>query len=243
MAAQAAGPPGTVGAAELRASLESAADPDDAPQMARYMKDQFRFMGCTSAARRAAQRDYVAARRAEGPEACLDAADELWGEPEREFQYVGCDLLRKVAVKLPADSLPRVRRLVETKSWWDTVDSLAKVVGSVVDSHPELAPVLDEWVLDDDMWVARAAILHQLGWKERAQPEVVFRYCEAQISHPDFFIRKAIGWALRDLARTRPEEVWAFVDAHPEMSGLSRREATRHRPTGVRRSRRERRST
>jgi 3-methyladenine DNA glycosylase AlkD len=58
----------------------------------------------------------------------------------------------------------------------------------------------------------------------------VLRYCEAQISHPDFFVRKAIGWALRDLARTRPEEVWAFVDAHPEMSGLSRREATRHRP-------------
>lgn len=216
---------------DLRDALEAVADPDAAPQMQSYMKEQFPFLGCTSAARRDAQMEFVLGLKAEGPEACLDAADALWLEPEREFQYVGGDLLRKVAAKLPIDSLERLEVLVVTKSWWDTVDSLAKVVGSVVTTHRDLAPLLDDWVVDDDMWVARVAILHQLSWKDRAEPEVVFRYCEAQLDHSDFFIRKAIGWALRDMARAYPDEVWAFVDSHPEMSGLSRREATKHRPT------------
>ena len=215
---------------ELRSALDAVADPAAAPQMAAYMKDRFVFLGVTSAARRGAAGPWVSARRAEGPVACLDAADGLWAEQEREFQYVGCDLLRSVVRDLPADSLGRLRSLVSTKSWWDTVDSLAKVVGAVVASHPPTAAVLDDWVFDDDMWVARAAILHQLGWKDEARPEVVLRYCEARIDHDDFFIRKAIGWALRDLARSHPDDVWDFVDSHPEMSGLSRREATKHRP-------------
>ncbi|MGI9578995.1 MAG: DNA alkylation repair protein [Microthrixaceae bacterium] len=221
--------PAEPGITDLRDALEVVADPQAVPQMQRYMKDQFLYLGCTSGVRREAQKDFVVELRAEGPEACLDGADALWAEPEREFQYVGCDLLRKVGPKLGIDSLERLEVLVATKSWWDTVDSLAKVVGSVVTTHPELAPVLDDWVVDDDMWVARAAILHQLSWKDRARPDVVFRYCEAQMDHTDFFVRKAIGWALRDLARSYPEEVWAFVDSHPEMSGLSRREATKHR--------------
>jgi len=240
----------------LRAELEAAADPERAPAMAAYMKDRFAFLGVTAADRRAAQRDYVTARAAAGTGACLDTAAALWREPEREFQYVGCDLLRRVGPKLPADSLDALRTLVATKSWWDTVDSLAKVVGAVVRAHPGVAPVrspsegavvlhgsgavtvLDDWVdpghpiggVDDPaMWVARAAILHQLGWKAAARPEVIFRYCGARIDHPDFFIRKAIGWALRDLARSRPDEVWDWVDAHPGLSALSRREATKHR--------------
>jgi 3-methyladenine DNA glycosylase AlkD len=198
--------------------------------MAAYMKDRFPFMGVGSGPRRQAQAPYVTAVLADGPDATLAAARTLWLEPERELQYVGCDLLRRADGRLPASALAEVRDLVATKSWWDTVDSLAKVVGNLVLAHPELAPELDRWVLHEDLWVARAAILHQLGWKERARPEVVFRYCESRIDESDFFIRKAIGWALRDLARTYPDEVWAWVDAHPGLSGLSRREATKHRP-------------
>jgi 3-methyladenine DNA glycosylase AlkD len=198
--------------------------------MAAYMKDRFAFLGIGSTDRRRAQRPFVAAVLAGGPLAAIAAAQRLWLEPERELQYVGCDLLRRAGGRLPASALGDVRALVASKSWWDTVDSLAKVVGDLVLAHGELAPELDAWVLDDDLWVARAAILHQLGWKDRVRPEVVFRYCESRIDEPDLFIRKAIGWALRDLARTFPEEVWGWVDTHPDLSGLSRREATKHRP-------------
>lgn len=223
----AAGPAPSI--ADLRAALEVVADTQRAPEMARYMKGRFPFMGVPAPDRIGAGREFVAAATSEGTDVALRTAAALWEEPERELQYVAVDLLRRVGKRLPPAALPDVRRLVVTKSWWDTVDPLSKVVGQIVRSHPVTAPQLDRWVCDDDMWVARAAILHQLGWKEQAQPEVVLRYCEARIEHPDFFIRKAIGWALRDLARTYPDEVWAWVDAHPELSGLSRREATKHR--------------
>ncbi len=222
-------PAPSIDLAELRSALEAVADPAQAPDMARYMKDRFAFLGVRSPQRRAAQKPWVTAVAAAGPQAGLEAAATLWEQPEREFQYVGCDLLARGARGLPAAALADVRRLVRKRSWWDTVDHLAKVVGTMVRTHPELSSRLDEWVRDEDMWVSRAAILHQLGWKDSADPSVVLGYCEQQIGHQDFFIRKAIGWALRDLARSYPEDVWAFVDSHPEMSGLSRREATKHR--------------
>lgn len=220
----------TTSTAELRTALRAVADPERAPEMARYMKDRFTFLGVAAPDRRAAGREFVVATATEGPEEWLSVAAELWEEREREFQYVAVDLMRRVGTRLPASALADVRRLVTHRSWWDTVDPLAKVVGQIVRSHPELATQLDDWVLDDDIWVVRVAILHQLGWKRQARPDVVFRSCEARIDHPDFFVRKAIGWALRDLARTFPEEVWVWVDAHPDLSGLSRREATKHRP-------------
>jgi 3-methyladenine DNA glycosylase AlkD len=217
----------------LRDALEAVADPNRSEPMAAYMRDQFAFLGVGSTDRRTAQRPFLAdwAREArEDPQMLDDLAPALWGQTEREFQYVGVDLLRRVGSRLPPESLPMVRRCVQTKSWWDTVDGLAKVVGAMVTTNPGLRAQLDQWVLDPDIWVARTAILHQLSMKSHAEPDLVFSYCEAQIDHPDFFIRKAIGWALRDLARTYPDEVWDFVDTHPQLSGLSRREATKHRP-------------
>ncbi len=215
---------------QLRVALGSVADPDRAAPMAAYLKEQFTFLGVGSVERRKAQRPYVGEWRTLEPGELDRVIRSLWNEPEREFQYVGADLLRKAAPRLPAESLGLVRWAIETKSWWDTVDSLAKVIGMLVLSHPELADEMDRWILAENMWVVRAAILHQLSWKDRGDPEVVMSYCEQQIGHSDFFIRKAIGWALRDLARTYPDEVWAWVDVHPDLSGLSRREATKHRP-------------
>jgi len=134
--------------------------------------------------------------------------------------------------RLTPDALPALHDLVTSRSWWDTVDSLAHVVGAVVRRHPDLAASeVEGWIHDTDMWAARVAILHQLGWAADARPEVVVRLCEERIGDGEFFIRKAIGWALRDLARHFPDEVWAWVDAHPELAGLSRREATKHRPS------------
>ena len=214
---------------QLRDDLVEVSQPEKAAPMAAYMKDNFEFLGVTSPNRSIAQRPWVKEWVAAGPEVAVSAARLLWAEPEREFQHVGCDLMRRVAKKLPASNVSDVRWLIIHKSWWDTVDSLAKVLGAVVSQHPELYDTLDEWVTDPDMWLARSALLHQLSWKEQGDPVVVFSYCEQQIDHEDFFIRKAIGWALRDLARSYPDEVWGFVDSHPGLSGLSKREATKHR--------------
>src|SRR5262249_25589456 len=126
--------------------------------------------------------------------------------------------------------LPTVAELITTKSWWDTVDTLASdTVGPMVRNHPELLSTMDEWVRDDNLWIARTAILHQLSYKEDTDADRLFRYCLAQAGHRDFFIRKAIGWALRQYAHTNPEAVRAFLAGHGDLlSPLSVREAGKH---------------
>jgi 3-methyladenine DNA glycosylase AlkD len=110
------------------------------------------------------------------------------------------------------------------------VDTLAAhTVGPLVAAHPVLVATMDAWVTDENMWLARTAILHQLRYKERTDADRLFRYCTLQAGHRDFFIRKAIGWALRDYARTNPDAVRRYVDEHRSiLAPLSIREASKH---------------
>lgn len=214
---------------ELTVALGGGADPVRAPQMRSYMKDRFEFLGVPTPERRRLAAPFLAALRDAGEEQLLDVAATLWAMPYREYAYVAADLLRRQERTLSPRALPRLRDLVTSDSWWDGVDPLSHVVGAVVRSHPAAADEMDRWAVDPDLWVVRVAIIHQLGWKADAQPERIFGYCAAQARHPDFFVRKAIGWALRDLARTFPDDVRAFVEEHhDELSPLSVREATKH---------------
>ncbi|NNE75226.1 MAG: DNA alkylation repair protein, partial [Acidimicrobiales bacterium] len=208
----------------LRAALEAVADPNKVEGMEAYQKNQFRFLGVTSPNRKRAQKQFVQAGKGCSARELLDAADRCWAQPEREFQYVGADLLRRWANVLTAADIDRVERLIVTKSWWDTVDALAAhVVGPIVlTDRPLLAAVLDRWLAGDDMWLARTSILHQLTYKDATDPERLFGACDARGSSSEFFIRKALGWALRQYARTDPEAVRAYVDAYRErLSGLT----------------------
>ena len=213
---------------EIRDALDAVADPDRAPAMRAYMKDRFPFLGVPAPVRRAAVAPMALQVRRWPQADVLLLASRLWDEPEREFQHVACDLVRAASPGWSADALPAVRALVQDRSWWDTVDPLSHSVGVLVLAHPQLVDDMDRWIRDDDFWVARVALLHQLGWKERVDQERLFRYCELRAGDTEFFVRKAIGWALRDHARSAPEDVRAFVAAHPELSGLSRREAMKH---------------
>lgn len=122
-----------------------------------------------------------------------------------------------------------VRHLITTVPWWDTVDLLAAhVVGPLVAADPALAATMDAWIDDDDLWVARAALLHQLRFKADTDTERLFGYCLRRSGHPDFFIRKAIGWALREYAKTDPDAVRDFlVREQRRLAPLSVREALR----------------
>lgn len=216
--------------AYLEAELVAAADPERAEQMAAYMRHKFPFFGVQAKPSTAIQRSLIAVHGAPSRHDLLTFAQLCWDEPEREFHYAAAKFLRRYARLLTADDLPLIRQLIETHSWWDTVDELANhVVGSLVMASPELTQQMDVWSVDPNMWVARTAIIHQLRFKESTDVERLFGYCRAQFGHTDFFIRKAIGWALRQYARTDPDAVRDFVATHAdEMSGLSRREATKH---------------
>jgi 3-methyladenine DNA glycosylase AlkD len=213
----------------LDATLRAHADPEAAVAMRAYMRDQFEFLGLKAPAQRALARQALAGT--------TFTEDELrafvfacWERPEREFQYVACDQLRRSARTLSPGFLDTVRTLIVTRSWWDTVDALAAhVVGPLVARHGELLSTMDEWIDDDNLWLIRTAILHQLRYSDATDAHRLFRYCTRQASHPDFFIRKAIGWALREYARTAPDAVRSYVRAHEtRLSSLSIREATRH---------------
>jgi 3-methyladenine DNA glycosylase AlkD len=208
----------------------AAADPARAVAMAAYMRDQFPFLGIPAPAQKVLARE-VMSGVARPDERDLRAVSTIcWRMPEREYQYFACGLLRRHARVCGAGFLEVARMLVTTKPWWDTVDTLAvHTVGPIVARHPDLGATMDAWAVDDDRWLVRTAILHQLGYKEATDAKRLFHYCRQRVGHQDFFVRKAIGWALREYAKTNPAEVRAFVHAHASrLSALSVREATKN---------------
>lgn len=214
----------------LRDELLAVADPDKSEPMAAYMKGHFVYLGVTAGDRRLVTKPLVKWAKTADANELLDLVARLWDEPEREFHYVGMDAIRAGAKQLRASDLEAVRELISKTPWWDTVDSLAvHTVGTMVTNHPELVHDMDMWVESNDLWIARTAILHQLMYKERTDANRLFTYCEMRMDHADFFMRKAIGWALRQYARTDPDAVLAFVAEHEDdLSGLSKREALKH---------------
>ncbi|MET7654413.1 MULTISPECIES: DNA alkylation repair protein [unclassified Streptomyces] len=196
----------------LTTAYGAAADPGRAAAMRAYMKDVAPFLGLPAPARRALSRTVLAGTPRPDEADCTAIALRCWNLPQREYHYFAVDYLRRYAPRLSSGFLPVARRLVTTTSWWDTVDLLAAhVVGTLVAADPGLGADMDAWIVDEDLWVARAALLHQLRHKERTDTDRLFAHCLRQSGHPDFFIRKAIGWTLREYARTDPAAVRAFI--------------------------------
>jgi 3-methyladenine DNA glycosylase AlkD len=197
--------------------------------MAAYMRDQFPFFGLPAPEVRAVERAAFTGLPRPTDEDLTVVALACWELPEREFHYAACDYLRKHVSAARTDFLPIARTLITTKSWWDTVDPLAtRFVGDLARVHPSLLPAMDAWSAEADVWLIRTALLFQLHYGAATDTDRLFGYCVRQASHPDFFVRKAIGWALRHYARTDPEAVRAFVTSTPSLSPLSRREAMKH---------------
>ncbi|MFF5498723.1 DNA alkylation repair protein [Streptomyces aquilus] len=214
----------------LTATYAAAADPARAEPMRAYMKDVAPFLGLTTPVRRALSRTVVAGTPRPDETDCTAVALRCWRLLEREYQYFAVDYLRRHARVLSSGFLPVARHLVSTVPWWDTVDLLAAhVVGALVAADPALKADMDAWIVDDDLWIARTALLHQLRYKERTDTERLFTYCLHQSGHPDFFIRKAIGWALREYAKTDPEAVRGFLAREKgRFAPLSVREALKN---------------
>jgi 3-methyladenine DNA glycosylase AlkD len=212
----------------LTTVLPTAADPERAAAMRAYMRDQFPFLGIPTPKRRALSREVLTGLTRPSEEDLRVVALACWERPEREYQYFACGWLRRHARICSPGFLDTARHLVVTRSWWDTVDALAAhVVGPLVARHPELTSTMDMWVRDGNIWLARTALLHQIGFKEATDEARLFRYCLLRADHRDFFIRKAIGWVLREYAKTDPEAVRAFVGRTP-LSNLSVREALKN---------------
>ncbi len=217
--------------APIEAALRALADAQQAEPMKAYMLDQFEFLGIRTGPRRDALKGLM--KFTGSADELLALAEALWRLPEREFRYVAIDLLSKHHKRLDVSALPRILQLVQTDPWWDTVDGLASVVGDILlrakSSQPDVQRHMDACLVHPHLWVRRVAMLHQLGWREQTDPQRLLRYALTLAPEKDFFIRKAIGWALRDHARTQPDAVREFLARHADqLSGLTRREAGKH---------------
>jgi 3-methyladenine DNA glycosylase AlkD len=213
--------------ARLESLFPAHANAERAAAMAKYMRNLFPYFGIQSPERRVVQREAVAGLPAPSESDLAQLSGRLWAKSEREYQYAALDVLSRHGKVLTPAFLPVAKGLITTKSWWDTVDPLAGgVVGGIVGRNRELATVMDERIESDNSWLVRTALLHQLGYKEHTDTARLFGYCLRRAGEREFFIRKAIGWALRQYSWTNPGSVRTFVAAHEaELSPLSKREA------------------
>jgi 3-methyladenine DNA glycosylase AlkD len=219
--------------AAARAGLAGLADPVKAPDMQRYMKSEMPFRGVPSPERRALGKQLFAAHPLSDVDAWRATVLSLWREAEyREERYLAMDLTgqRRYDAWQTPDLLEMYEELIVTGAWWDYVDELAsRRVGPLLRAHrATVDPVMRRWATDPDLWRRRTSIICQLSSKDDTDTDLLTFCVEANIGDRDFFIRKGIGWALRQFARTEPAWVRTFVDTHPALSPLSRKEATKH---------------
>ena len=215
----------------LRGALREAAQPELAGSMQAYMKSATPYLGVRVPVMRALTRAEAKRRPFTASADVIDTVLGLWRAADyREERYAAIALLDTPAARRVRDPalLETLRELILAGAWWDYVDELAHRVGDLLLGWPaEVRPTLVTWARSEDRWLRRASIICQLGARDRVDLELLTLAIESSVGDRDFFLRKAIGWALRDYARTDPAWVRSFATNH-ELSPLSRREALKH---------------
>ncbi|MDH3642015.1 MAG: DNA alkylation repair protein [Gammaproteobacteria bacterium] len=214
----------------LLRGLRAVADPDRALQQQVYMKSTMPYLGVTTPVQRKIARAVFQARAMPDAATWRNVVLDIWRHAKfREERYCAMELAGFRAYRdwLNPQAMPMLEELIVTGAWWDYVDAIASnMVGAILkNNRSELTPLLAGWATDDDMWRRRTAILAQLKFKAETDEQLLFHAIEASMASPEFFLRKAIGWALREYSKTRPEVVIGYVHRHRnELSGLSKRE-------------------
>jgi 3-methyladenine DNA glycosylase AlkD len=209
--------------------LDSSANPSLALAMKKYMRDRFEFLGIKTTERRILLRQWIN----ENPIPSLPDLQilviEMWNSPFREYHYCALELLDKKRKQLNASHGELLEYLIVTHSWWDTVDLIAAhLVGELFKNHPELVePVNARWMQSNNLWLQRSCLLFQLGYKKHTDLNLLEKNIMMLNREKDFFIRKAIGWILRQYAKTDADWVRKFIVEH-ELSPLSKKEALKN---------------
>lgn len=204
--------------------LQNAANPDKAVEMAAYMKKRFDFLGIPTPLRRKLCKPLFKEMKPQAPD--WDFVEACWESPYREMQYVATDYLNALVEQLTPQDLSRIELLITRKSWRDTVDALDKVIGGIFLNFPEIRAQLIHWSQHDNIWLRRVAIDCQLSLKRQTDQTLLSEVIQNNFGQSEFFINKAIGWALREYGKTNPDWVKNFVQQHREkMAPLSVREA------------------
>ncbi|WP_049508477.1 DNA alkylation repair protein [Streptococcus anginosus] len=207
--------------------LKEVATPEDAIYMKSYIKDQFEFLGVKTPVRRKLSKVFF--KKNSSPAIDWKFIHQAWENPYREMQYVVLDYLKLKQKFLTSNDLPKIKKLAQTKPWWDTIDFLCRSVGFICLHYPETKKFVLEWSRDEDFWLRRLAIEHQLLQKEETDVQLLEQILVNNLDQFEFFINKAIGWALRDYSKTNPDWVLEFIEKYKDkLSKLSIKEGSKY---------------
>ena len=194
-----------------------------------YMRNHFSFLGIKSPERKELIKRFFVEYGKPKREWMKPLVTFLYAQPEREFHYAALAMIDVHIKKLDSEWLSFLEEVITTNSWWDTVDHIAPHhVGAILlREKKSIIDYPDRWIQSDNFWLQRSAILFQLKYKEKTDAQKLFSYIEAASGSKEFFIQKAIGWALREYSKTAPDAVWEFINS-TDLAPLSRREGLKH---------------
>jgi len=201
---------------------------EQAQKMSKYMLNKFEYIGIKTPERRKIFKNFFKEYKNE-EKIDWEFVNKCWENKYREFQYVAADYLKNMKDKLTIDDIPKFKQLILKKSWWDTIDNLDMTIGALALKDSNVNKILLEWSLDENIWLRRIAIDHQLLRKEKTNTELLEKILKNNLGQTEFFINKAIGWALRDYSKTNPKWVKNFIEKNKEkMAKLSIKEASKY---------------
>ncbi|MCK9452727.1 MAG: DNA alkylation repair protein [Bacteroidales bacterium] len=210
-------------------SFEAAADPAKAVAMEQYMRNQFAFYGLPSPLRQQLLTPFIKENGLPKCDNVVEIIHNAWQLPQREMQYAAMFVLQKQIKELPETAIELFEQLIVEKSWWDSIDFIApNLVGTLFLRFPEIRDeMVRKWMLSGNFWLQRSCLIFQLKYKDHTDEALLFELCSQLAGEKEFFIRKAIGWVLRQYARTAPHAVKYFVE-NTDLQPLSKREALKH---------------
>lgn len=200
---------------------------ENAEPMAKYMRNKFSFLGIRAAERKKLAKDFYKEHKKNG-EIDWEFVNNCYELPEREFQYLAIGYLDRLKDLLTPKDMKSIENLIITKSWWDSIDPIAPIVGYICLKYPEVKEdVISLWMNDENIWLKRASIIFQLKYKEKTDTEFLAKAILENANTEEFFVDKAIGWALREYSKTNKEWVREFIDKNT-LSKLSVREGSKY---------------
>ncbi|MBR0574218.1 MULTISPECIES: DNA alkylation repair protein [Pasteurellaceae] len=213
---------------KIKKIFEENQNVEKAIQEAKYMRNQFCFYGIHTPKRKKLCKDFL---EIEKKNARIDwlFLDKCYQDEYREFQYLVMDYLITMQKYLTYDDIPKLFNYVKQKQWWDTIDKLDRIIGNIGLTDNRIDDVMLKWSKDEDFWVRRIAIDHQLLRKEKTNTELLEKIIVNNLESDEFFINKAIGWSLRDYSKTNPKWVRTFIVKYKDkMAKLSLKEASKY---------------
>ena len=213
---------------KMRILFEQYSNSEKAREMSKYMRNMFKFYGIPTPIRKSLYKDFLKEEK-QSKQVDWNFLNQCFQDEHREFQYLVYDYLIKLNKFLSYEDISKIENYIRNKQWWDTIDFFDQVIGTIGLNDPRVDSLMLAWSKDPNFWVRRLAIDHQLGRKEKTNTKLLEQILVNNLNSDEFFINKAIGWALRDYSKTNPEWVRKFIQSHKEnMAKRSIKEATKY---------------